>query len=396
MQRILWLIETILFYILSYIVPKDENLVIFGCRKWTAIIGSPRVYYLYLQKYASSDTRILFYDKDNVNDDNRIITYGNTLYKYILMLRAKYIIIDNCSFDVGLSWVFIWNFSIIQMWHGEPIKAINFLSPLYISRRSSTSLFFEKREYKMYKYILSNTKTADLIGKAFLNNDAVLGIWLPRNDALVHSDILNQVKNIKVEAYLDLLHTKYNEIILWSPTFRDYLDASLFSYEELDILNQKLKSINTILLIKKHPRDKKILKIEKEYSNIGDVTIELPYDATDFLPYIDTLMTDYSSIYIDFLISKKPIIFYQPDLHEYIANERELLYSPEEVVIQSMTAHNFNRLIEILQDYKNICSLVSYADEYEWLSSIFYPRKVYQESCKDLTELLFPVKSQLN
>ena len=47
------------------------------------------------------------------------------------------------------------------MWHGEPIKKIGFLSDLYISRRNPIVLFFEKLEYKTYKYILSNPSTKD-------------------------------------------------------------------------------------------------------------------------------------------------------------------------------------------------------------------------------------------
>ena len=40
----------------------------------------------------------------------------------------------------------------------------------------------------------------------------------------------------------------------------------------------------------------------------------LPYD---FLNVVDVLITDYSSIYFDYLLLNRPIIFHMPDLEEY-------------------------------------------------------------------------------
>ena len=54
-------------------------------------------------------------------------------------------------------------------------------------------------------------------------------------------------------------------------------------------------------------------------------------DASDLLPDMDILITDYSSVYIDYLLTGKPLIFAPFDLKEYLHNDKELYYSYEQV-----------------------------------------------------------------
>lgn len=60
------------------------------------------------------------------------------------------------------------------------------------------------------------------------------------------------------------------------------------------------------------------------------------------------LVTDYSSIFFDFLPFKRPIIFYVPDFNGYIDNERELYFSPYDVFPET-TCSNEQALIKILE-----------------------------------------------
>ncbi|WP_242443778.1 CDP-glycerol glycerophosphotransferase family protein, partial [Staphylococcus pseudintermedius] len=61
-----------------------------------------------------------------------------------------------------------------------------------------------------------------------------------------------------------------------------------------------------------------------------------PYLVPDFLdtnqlmPAVDLMVTDYSSIFFDFLVTEKPVVFYVPDLKMY-QSERGVYIEPSEL-----------------------------------------------------------------
>lgn len=370
MQKILWLVETILLFIFSYIIPKDNKLILFGSMKTKYIWGNPKIYYLYLRDTYGDTYNILFCDPNKTNTDSRIKTYGNWFKKYWLLLRANILIIDACSFDLWINWVFTWRFNLVQMWHGEPIKKIGFLSDLYISRRNPIILFFEKLEYKTYNIILSNPGSIEHIKWCFRNQN-VLWIWVPRNDLLLHKNILDLIKNISVEEQIKTWKNDFKKVILLAPTFRETDSSDYFSQEETKKLNKTLSENNYLLIIKTHPNETRNF-LHTEYSHIKNVTQSLNYDATDFTPFVDVVMTDYSSIYIDFLLTWKPIAWYQKDLDEYINKERWLLYNPKEVTIKNTTAYSFEELQSIINNLENKIEDKKYDEEYTRLYNLFF------------------------
>lgn len=391
MKNILWLFETITLFVLSYLIPKKSNLIIFGSRKGEYILGNPKIYYLYLDKYYSEKLNLLFFDRNWINEDKRIKTFWNSFKKYWYMLRAKYIVIDNFSFDVWHNWVFVWNYNLIQTWHWEPIKWIWFLSELYLAGRNKIILFFEKLEYKTYKIILSNKSTKKIMSQVFNDSSKVRNIWLPRNDLLTFPKIQELNKNLRVKEKIIKLRKKYNSIYLFTPTFRENTYCTYFNENELENLNKSLKISGSLLIIKTHPRETRNFLNNITYSNITNLTQEFQYDALDFLPYVDIVITDYSSVYIDFLLTWKPIIWYQNDLEDYINKERWFLYPVSEFVINKTTAYNFKTLLEILNNIDNIERNSNYLKNYKKLKEKFYWNSENKKSCcEKLTKILFP------
>jgi len=183
------------------------------------------------------------------------------------------------------------------------------MSDMYISRRSAITLFFEKLEYKNYKYILSNPGTKEVMQKTFLN-DSVLNIWVPRNDILLFPEIWKLCTNNVVKNAIQNYRKKYEMIILFAPTFRELNNYQYFSDIECQELNDVLQSKNTLMMIKTHPNETRSFLWGNMYTNIINVTKKLTFDSVDFLPFVDVVMTDYSSIYIDFLLTNKPVIWY--------------------------------------------------------------------------------------
>jgi CDP-glycerol glycerophosphotransferase (TagB/SpsB family) len=83
------------------------------------------------------------------------------------------------------------------------------------------------------------------------------------------------------------------------------------------------------------------------YENIKVVPASA--DPYPLMSYVDVLITDYSSIYIDFLLLDKPIIFFAFDLPHYLEACRDMYFEYEEVTPGKL-AINFEQLLVSLDD----------------------------------------------
>ncbi|WP_081594879.1 CDP-glycerol glycerophosphotransferase family protein [Thermoclostridium stercorarium] len=133
----------------------------------------------------------------------------------------------------------------------------------------------------------------------------------PRND-LLFSD-----KNCKEMLGIN---NQYDKIILFMPTFRkskiinridSTSDFPIISSKNISEINSFLKENKVLLVIKPHPYQNDIEFLNLEFTNIIKFTNEdlamknvLLYEL---LGQVDALVTDYSSVYFDFLLTQKPI-----------------------------------------------------------------------------------------
>lgn len=127
---------------------------------------------------------------------------------------------------------------------------------------------------------------------------------------------------------------KYNKVILWLPTFRKTKSSRNDSNKELPfsvplfydkedfvLLNNYLKKNNVLLVIKFHPIQD--LSNNGALYNSNIMVLSHADLATRFMnvnalfTFTDALISDYSSVYIDYLLTFKPIAFVVEDLNNY-------------------------------------------------------------------------------
>ena len=100
---------------------------------------------------------------------------------------------------------------------------------------------------------------------------------------------------------------------IWMPTYSNNVSSELYfdflKKDQLQILNDILKKNDRYLTIKIHPLEYKIPKVK--FSNIEILDnyffIERSIELYDYINKFDALITDFSSIAIDFLVTEKPI-----------------------------------------------------------------------------------------
>ena len=136
--------------------------------------------------------------------------------------------------------------------------------------------------------------------------------------------------------------------ILYAPTFRENEKFNnVFNYLDLTKFNERL-SDEYVLLLRLHP------KINKFYSS--DIGVEGDYiDCSDYkneqelMLLADILITDYSSIMIEFGLLNKPIVFFAYDLDNYLEKERGFYFDYREKVPGNIV-QDTDELIEVIKN----------------------------------------------
>lgn len=277
------------------------------------------------------------------------VKYNSILFLY--HLATSHIWINNTRFELGT--IKRKNQFYIQTWHGglglkKIEKEANDLLSTYVVQA--------KQDSKMIDVMISNCKYRT---KQYLNNfwynGKVLEFGLPRNDIFF--------KNINLEHVRKKLKINDGDIILlYAPTFRSYN----YDYLQIDFerIAKKYKSKykkNIKILIKLHPNAAEKINVrENEYI----INVSYYQDAYELMKISDILISDYSSIFFDFLYTKKPIYLYAPDYEKYIEKRGlnfeyqklpfSISYSPEKLE-EKILNEDYKNYIEKLKEFlKNI------------------------------------------
>lgn len=203
----------------------------------------------------------------------------------------------------------------VQLWHGQGFKT-----------RGIFSRFEKECEYMT----VMSEFYAEIHRTCFgLKEKQLLVTGNPKQDWLFH-----KTKQDK----LCLLGIPDSEkYVFWLPTFRnpiqglERLDTKIQSsatglqliddFEQIDILNDILKKSGIVLVIKLHPVQDEAQVDRIERTNIifvkQDKLVRENLHINQLLGYADALISDYSSVAVDYLLLDRPIAFAIEDLEEY-------------------------------------------------------------------------------
>lgn len=165
-----------------------------------------------------------------------------------------------------------------------------------------------------YDYVLSTSSYwKKPYSEAFsVDEKNVLNIGMPRTDKLFDENLKKQ--------YCDEIYHKYPQIknkkvVLYAPTFRGniYEGFRNVEFDEMKIL--EALGEDYVIIYKFHPLLGNIqLKDHERIINMNNESTYKLFCVSDFL------ISDYSSIVFDYMILNKPILFFVPDLEEYMSN----------------------------------------------------------------------------
>ncbi len=293
------------FYFLDFIIPKKKNLILLASR-----FGSvPNANISELFKELENIENFEYY---NVERKNSKRTLDFLSFKgFWKILRAKYVFVTHGPGDILYAF-YSPRKIVTYVGHGMPLKSFVFTNP----HMKFKERLLHRLEVPTYNYVVASSEwDRESLKKCFRKtNDEVIITGLPRNDILIRSN-----------------KTEKKKIILYAPTYRDDKSFSLFPYADMDFtdLDDTLEELGAILYLRLHFNDKNKLNLD-DFKNIKFLDhIEIP-EIQDYLPNVDVLISDYSSIYLDYLLLNRPLIFLCYDLEEY-TKMRGFLYEYDSV-----------------------------------------------------------------
>ncbi len=219
---------------------------------------------------------------------------------------------------------------LFQLWHGIPLKKIGFPEISSCVNMDPKKAAYLRYNYSGYDAVLSTSPwfTAKAFAPSFEARDFP-ELGYPRNDALLRPPDKYDMLNVDAVLYGELVQLRKAgwKVAFYMPTFRD-LGGDPFSGGALTAgkLLPFLERNKVLLVCKFHPYVKITLNCPSPHLRFYPSSCD-PYPM---LRLADMLLTDYSSVYFDFLLLQRPILFFVYDHDDYIRRNRELNFDFDE------------------------------------------------------------------
>ena len=217
-------------------------------------------------------------------------------------------------------------------------------------------LFFGRTIYDSEFYSSSSAYLAPFMKMDLGGEIKVLG--MPRNDALFHP------VEMEKEKWVNYADGKF--VLMYMPTHRAYGNGELSPSPFIHNLTyqQWMRDNNVILLVKNHPTMLSKAMDKEESDVIRDITKDR-LDPQVCIYHSDVLITDYSSVWMDYLLLERPIIFYRYDnweevdagLHYDISDDFKGFFCKTEDEL-------FALIKKTVEDYKSMIPSQAILDKY--------------------------------
>lgn len=336
-------------------LPLRHDLVLFESFLGKAYAGNPRYLYEAL-RVARPDLQCVwaYQGAEAIPGDPPQVRRGSAEY-YRLLAQAKYRV-NNVLFPVhGRKAETVY----LQTWHGTPLKRLGY--DIEVAGPEADARDNLRREAEGWSVLLSaNAHSTQTLPRAFGYRGPVLEAGYPLADALL-TPFADDAARAAALAALGLRADR--RYLLYAPTWRDdqQIGAWRFGFDlQLDLARiSAALAPDQVLLLKTHHLVATRLQSAGLPANVIDLSAR--DDATELCRIADVLITDYSSVFFDFAVTGRPILFFCYDLQHYAERVRGF-YLDVPGDLPGPVARDTDALVALLQDLPAVAA--AHADRY--------------------------------
>lgn len=298
---LLYLKLMLVFYkLLDVVIPTQKNFIVFTSFSGRQYSDSPRALYESFKKDSNfSNFKLVWFfnDPKQFPEVEDAIKLGSIKYYYYLF-KSKYWI-ANSSIE-RLIPINSKKHVYINTWHGIPLKQLGPDEPnlSFLVREWYKNVEFDiltcssEYDYKIFKHIFPSAKK-------------IVTTDIPRNEFLIQKN--KQANGIKKELVSELNLDSKKPILLYAPTFREFKESNQKHLSPF--MDGKISSKFNVLFRGHYFTT---FNSFESIKNVSDYS-----DLDKLLIACDLLVTDYSSIVLDYSLLKKSALLYMYDWEKY-------------------------------------------------------------------------------
>jgi CDP-ribitol ribitolphosphotransferase / teichoic acid ribitol-phosphate polymerase len=262
------------------------------------------------------------------------------IYNTYQLARSDYIILNDNFLPVAYMNINP-KTTVIQLWH-----ATGAFKKFGLSSETDPNVveILKKISKKLDYVIVSSKNVVPYYAEAFgVSKQKVLALGIPRTDFYFKNNNDNVRNNLRKDFDVRYPTAKNKKIVLYAPTFRDdpVKDGNILKNFDVQLFNQQL--LGYCLLVRFHPQINNNLISNNGYVDVTDYP-----DEKELLLIADILITDYSSIMIEFALLNKPMIFYPYDYNYYVNDERDF-YIDYRTMVPGPIAEDIDGIVKIIK-----------------------------------------------
>lgn len=250
---------------------------------------------------------------------------------------------------------------VIQLWHASgPFKTVGYSRIGKVGGPGPWS-----RIHKDYACaIVSSEVSVPYYAEAFgIPESRVVPTGIPRMDRFFDPVLAEAGRRAADAAFPQQVG---KSTILFAPTFRGLGPRDAYyerAWIDFDALHALALERDAVVILKMHPFVREPIEIPLDYRDrLIDATRD-PLDVNDLLFAVDLLVTDYSSIVFEFSTFGRPMIFYAPDLEDYIASRD--FYIPIETFVPGPIVRTFADLLDAIRaDAFDLAPVTAFAERH--------------------------------
>jgi CDP-glycerol glycerophosphotransferase (TagB/SpsB family) len=246
---------------------------------------------------------------------------------------------------------------IFNLWHGVGLKNVRhgahvgYGAELQARSRNPVSKIRTMRRFEKPDWILSTSPemSEEFFARCFdLPAERAPPLGYPRLDPVLDAELKRLA--LSFDDYSPVLKRDGKKHILYAPTLRDKA-KSIFAnaLPDLERLSTALQKQDAVLFLKLHPKMR--VDVADPQPIPANIRILHPYvDIHPVLHDFDAIITDYSSLFFDYIFARSNgVVLYPYDFHQYTAEERDLAWNYDAATV-GVRVNDFGALCDVIDD----------------------------------------------
>jgi CDP-glycerol glycerophosphotransferase (TagB/SpsB family) len=343
-EAVMILVGWLIIWPIARLTPRRRDRIVVIGRDEGKFVDNAKYFYLQAARSGRPNARVVFLtEREDVLD---LLTQHSfeavvhpSVESAILLLTTRVAVVDSTEWYLRWRRFLLAGARVVQLWHGVGYKRIEIdkwsneaAGRGWMSKPPIAALRSLRRWLtgRLVTYAAVNTTSVFYRDKVFIpafKSRYFTIFGYPRNafGRVEGGNLSGSELNVDATLLqrLPAWRAEQRRIVLVTPTYRDSRATPLgLDDDTIGKLDSYAAKHRIEFVFKFHP-------LERGASSIRGTHLHVCAPESDLyplMPHSDALVTDYSSIYMDYLLLGKPVLFLVPDLDAYIRLDRQLQF----------------------------------------------------------------------